>query len=170
MRASMYVMILYIFIGDDVLTEIVSVSESDASASLQIPDSASGSLSTVPELDIEPASTQQILDAGEVYASATSPAEFIKTMQSLTAAQKYVLLTKHKVPSKTHVFPSQYLDCTFRYAWLEENPWLVYSEHVYGIFCSVFCKDTFKGYFVSKPFHLWNKKSEKTKEAYHKNV
>jgi len=173
----MYVMVLYIFIGDDVLTETVSVSESDTSVLLQIPDSASGSLPTVPELGIEPAPTQQILDVGEIYASITSPAEFINTMQSLTAAQKYALLTKHKVPSKTHVFPSQYLGGSnrrFRYVWLEENPWLVYSEYVDGMFCifrSIFCKDTSKRYFVSKPFHVWNKKSEKTKEhvssAYH---
>ena len=87
-----------------------------------------------------------------IYASATSPVEFIKTMQCLTAAQKYVLLTKHQVLSKTFVFPSQFLGCC--YAWLEENPWLVYSEHVDGmfcIFCSIFCKDTSKGYFASKP-------------------
>jgi len=50
-------MVLYIFIGYDVLTETVSVSESDTSALLQIPDSASGSLPNVPELGIEPAPT-----------------------------------------------------------------------------------------------------------------
>jgi len=67
------------------------------------------------------------------------------------------------------VFPLQYLggcNRTFRYAWLEENPWLVYSEHVDGmfcIFCSIVCKDTSKGYF-SNLFRVWNKKSEKTKE------
>jgi len=166
---------MYIFIGnDDVLTDSVSVRES---ASLQIPDSVAVSLSTVPELGIEPASTQQILDVGEIYASASSLAEFTKAMQSLTAAQKYALLTKHKVPFKTHVFPSQYLggcNRSFRYVWLEENPCLVYSDHVDGIFCifcSIFCKDTSKGYIVSKPFCVWNKRSEKTKEhvssAYH---
>lgn len=44
---------------------------------------------------------------------------------------------------------------------------MVYSEKVDGAFCIVwtlFCTDPLEGYFVSKPFRIWNKKSEKTKE------
>ena len=55
------------------------------SASFHITDSEPAS---VPEPSMQPASTQQILDVGEIYllyASATSPAEFTKAMQSLTA-------------------------------------------------------------------------------------
>ena len=44
---------------------------------------------------------------------------------------------------------------------------MVYSERVDGMFCTacaIFCADPSKGVFVSKPFRVWNKKSEKAKE------
>ena len=115
-------------------------------------------------------SSQLVLDIGEIYSEAKTPAEFNATMQSLTAAQKYKLMTKHKVPHKNHIFPTQYLggcNRSFRLNWLSENSWMVYSKKVDGAFCIVcamFCSDPSKGYLVSKPFHIWNKKSEKTKE------
>ena len=115
-------------------------------------------------------STQSVSDIGEIYSKVSSPAEFIATMQSLTAAQKYKLLTKHKVPSKNHIFPTHYVggcNRSFRPNWLSQHPWMVYSEKVDGAFCiacTIFCNDPLKGYFVSKPFRIWNKKSEKTNE------
>ena len=68
------------------------------------------------------------------------------------------------------MFPTQYLggcNRSFRLAWLSEHPWMIYSEKVDGIFCivcAIFCSNCSKGYFVSKPFRVRNKKSEKTKE------
>ena len=118
----------------------------------------------------ENCSAQSLSDVGEIYAKVKSPADFTTAMQSLTAAQKYELLTKHKVPHKDHVFPTQYLggcNRNFRLTWLSEHPWMIYSEKVDGIFCivcAIFCTDSSKGYFVNKPFRVWNKKSEKTKE------
>ena len=50
-----------------------------------------------------------ILDIGEIYSKVKSPANFNTTMQSLTSTQKYELITKHKVPHKSYVFPTQYL-------------------------------------------------------------
>jgi len=108
--------------------------------------------------------TQSILDIGEYYSKVNSPAEFNATMLSLTTAQKYELMTKHKVPHKSHTFPTQHLggcNRSFRPNWLTEHPWMVYSEKVDGafcMFCSMFCNDPSKGYFVSKPFRIWNKK------------
>jgi len=60
----MYENEMYIFISiDDVLTDSVSVSESALS---QIPDLVAGSLSTVPELGIELASTQILVRCMQV--------------------------------------------------------------------------------------------------------
>ena len=115
-------------------------------------------------------SPRLVLDIGEIYSEAKIPAEFNATILSLTAAQKYELMTKHKVPHKNHIFPTQYLggcNRSFQFKWLSENPWMVYSEKVDGAFCIVcamFCSDPSKGYLVSKLFRLWNKKSEKAKE------
>ena len=55
------------------------------------------------------ATTQSILDISKYYSKVNSPAEFNATMLSLTTAQKYELMTKHKVPHKSHAFPTQYL-------------------------------------------------------------
>lgn len=110
------------------------------------------------------------MDVGTVYAKSESPADFITAMQSLTMVEKYKLLTNHKVPRNDHIFPTQFLSgCnrSFRPAWLSQNPWMVYSEQVDGIFCivcAIFCTDSSKGYFVNKPFRAWNKKGEKFKE------
>ena len=142
--------------GLDVTSEYKPTSESE--------------LTNFPLSSKEHGSDTSILDIGEIYSKVKSPAEFNTTMQSLTTAQKYELITKHKVPHKSYVFPTQYLggcNRSFRPNWLSEHPWMVYSEKVDGVFCIVctmFCTDPFKGYFVSKPFRMWNKKSEKAKE------
>ena len=129
---------------DDVLTETVIASESDQISSTEIPDTEATHSTTLQESAM---STEQILDIGEIYAGSASPTEFTRAMQSLTAAQKYALLTKHRVPSKNHVFPFQHLggcNRSFRYAWLEENPWLVYSEHHVLYFLCYFLQGFFK--------------------------
>jgi len=77
------------------LIETVTVSESDPILSIEIPDNEA-----MDSTKLESISTQQVLYIGEIYADAASPAEFTAAMQSLSAAQKYALLTKHKVPSK----------------------------------------------------------------------
>ena len=101
-------------------------------------------------------------------------------MQTLTAAQKYNLLKYHKEPHKDYVFPTQYLggcNRSFRHVWLTEHPWMVYSEQVDGVFCiacAIFCANPLMGKFVTEPFRVWNKKSEKVKEhercMYHQNA
>ena len=112
-------------------------------------------------------------DIGEIFINTESPAKFTEAVHSLTAAQKYSLLTKHKMPHKNQIFPTKYIggcNRSFRYVWLEEHPWMAYSEQVDGVFCipcAIFCADSSKGYFVSKQFSIWNKKSEKTKEHTH---
>ena len=44
---------------------------------------------------------------------------------------------------------------------------MIYSEQVDGAFCVAcanFCTDPSKDKFVTEPFRVWNKKSEKSKE------
>ena len=138
--------------------------------SISPPPPAISNTTDLPQSSKENCSAQSLSDVGEIYAKVKSPADFTTAMQSLTAAQKYELLTKHKVPHKDHVFPTQYLggcNRSFRLTWLSEHPWMIYSEKVDGIFCivcAIFCTDSSKGFFVNKPFRVWNKKSEKTKE------
>ena len=110
------------------------------------------------------------MDIGIIYSKATSPADFSAAVHSLTVAEKYELLTNHKIPHKDHAFPTQHVggcNRSFKPAWLSLHPWMVYSEQVDGVFCiicAIFCTDLSKGSFVNKPFHAWNKKSEKAKE------
>ncbi len=110
------------------------------------------------------------MDIGDIFCQSKSSGEFCNAVQALTAAQKYDLLNNHKEPHKDCVFPTQYLgrcNRSFRHVWLSEHPWMVYSEQVDGVFCTscaIFCADPSKGMFVSNPFHVWNKKSEKVKE------
>ena len=40
------------------------------------------------------------LDVGTVYAKSESPADFVTAIHSLTVAEKYELLTNHRVPHK----------------------------------------------------------------------
>ena len=120
------------------------------------------------------------VDIGDIFLQAISSAEFCKALQTLTAAQKYNLLTNHKQPHKDHLFPTQYLggcNRSFRHVWLSEHPWMVYSEQVDGVFCiacAIFCARPSLGKFVTEPFRVWNKKSEKVKEhercMYHQNA
>ena len=118
----------------------------------------------LPQSSKENSSPQIISDVGEIYVNAKSPVDFTTAMQSLTPTQKYDLLTKHKVSHKDHVFLTQYLggcNRSFQLTWLSEHPWMIFSEKVDGIFCivcAIFCSECSKGYFVNKPFHVWNKK------------
>ena len=81
------------------------------------------------------------MDVGTIYCKAESPAGFSTAMHSLTVAEKYGLLTNHKMPSKDHTFPTQYLggcNRSFQPQWLSLHTWMVYSEQVDGVFC-IFC-------------------------------
>ena len=120
------------------------------------------------------------VDIGDIFSQAKSSGEFCKAVQTLTAARKYNLLKNHKVPHEDHVFSTQYLggcNRSFRRVWLSEHPWMVYSEQVDGVFCiacAIFCTRPSMGKFVTEPFRVWNKKSEKVKEhercMYHQNA
>ena len=111
-----------------------------------------------------------IHDIGDIFVQAKSPSDFCRELQSLLPSQKYQFLKNPQVPHKDHVFPTQYLggcNRSFRQVWLSDHPWMVYSERVDGVLCTAcafFCAGPSKGVFVSKPFRVWNKKSEKAKE------
>ena len=118
-----------------------------------------------------------VADLGRLYQMSSS---FYTTINSLSPSKKYNLLTNHKKPSRQNRFPTTYIggcNRSFRPSWLEEHPWMVYSEIVDGVFCiycALFLSQTSKGSFVSHPFRLWNKKGEKAKQhetsAYHKSA
>ena len=50
-----------------------------------------------------------VVDTGEIYSLSKSSEEFCRTLQALTSAQKYCLLTNHKKPREDHVFPKTYI-------------------------------------------------------------
>jgi hypothetical protein len=86
-------------------------------------------------------------------------------IQKLSKGEMYLLLKHHNTPSTAHVFPATFLagcNRTFRRVWLDEYPWMVYSEVVDGAFCIAcvpFCKSRKgKGKFVNSPFRAWHKK------------
>jgi len=104
---------------------------------------------------------QAILDIGEYFSKVSSPAEFNATMLSLTTAQKYELLTKHKVPHKSHAFPMAVVTVVSDLTGLQSTPgWCIVKKSTvhFCIVYSMFCNDPSKGYLVSKPFCIWNKK------------
>ena len=109
-------------------------------------------------------------DIGKLFFKAKSPVDFCKSMQALSATEKYNLLTNHKKPRADQVFPPTCIrgrNRAFRLVWLSEHPWMVYSEQVDGVFCiacGIFVAKVSKGKFVCKPFRDWNKKGEKAKD------
>lgn len=134
---------------------------------------SSGELHTdIDELTCQQQSVGPV-DIGDIYLQAKSSREFCNAVQALTIRQKYDLLKNHKKPHKEQVFPTQHLggcNRSFRHMWLSEHPWMVYSEQVDGVFCiacALFRADPSRGKFVTKPFRVWNKKSEKVKEHEH---
>lgn len=59
-------------------------------------------------------------------------------VDNLSVEQEYKLLKFHRVPSSTYVFPTTLLgglNCSFQRKWLQEHPWMVYSEVCDGAFC-----------------------------------
>lgn len=121
--------------------------------------------------DVNESFNSAAADIGDLYLCTNkSPGEFCKAVQSLTIEQKYNFLKNHKIPHNSHVFPTQYLggcNRSFRQVWLSQHPWMVYSEQVDGVFCiscTLFCADPSRRKFVTEPFRVWNKKSEKVKE------
>ena len=91
-------------------------------------------------------------------------------IRKLTPEEKYTLLKHHKSPSASHVFSTTFLggcNRSFLVSWLDNHPWMVYSECLDGAFCVpcvLFCQNRAgKGHFVNNPFRSWHKKSEKCK-------
>ena len=111
------------------------------------------------------------VDVGEIFYKAKTPKEFSYAMKTLTMSQKYHLLTIPKEQLKEKAFPAQYLagyNRSFRLEWLSQHPWMTYSGHVDGVFCTacaMFCSDASKSKFVTKQIRKWNKKSEKVKDT-----
>ncbi len=74
------------------------------------------------------------MDIGDVFRQAKSSGEFCNAVQTLTAAQKYALLTNHKKPHKDHVFPTQRLQSFFPACevvkitpgWITVRRWMVH--------------------------------------------
>ncbi|XP_035668943.1 52 kDa repressor of the inhibitor of the protein kinase-like [Branchiostoma floridae] len=110
-----------------------------------------------------------IVDIGEMYLRSETSNVFCDNVKALTTAQKYNFLCHHSKPPEDKTFPTQYLggcNRSFRHKWLGKHKWMVYSEKVDGIFCMpcvLFAADPSKGQLVTKPFRVWNKKSEKVK-------
>ena len=125
-------------------------------------------------------SSADVVDMGIFTKRPESPTDFCVALKSLSSFQKYNLLINHKKPHKHQQFPTTYIggcNRSFRQVWLDEHPWMVYSESVDGVFCiyyALFSSDSPRGRFVSQPFRLWNKKGQKAKEyekrTYHKHA
>ena len=133
--------------------------------------STSGELSVCgDDLVHRPQETSTKVDIGEIFSRSKTPKEFSEAMKTLTLSQKYDLLTSPREQHKEQVFSTQYLagcNRSFRLDWLSQHPWMMYSDHVDGVFCmacAIFCSDSSRTKFVTRPFRKWNKKSEKVKE------
>ena len=111
-------------------------------------------------------------DIGNFVNSIKSEEEITQTIEKLSPGEKYSLLKNHKKPhSLYYVFPTTHLanfKRSFNRRWLDEYPWMVYSELLHGAFCiacALFCKKRRnKGQFVNRPFTAWHKRTEKCKE------
>lgn len=115
--------------------------------------------------------TASASDIGCFVKPTMSPRDIEKAIQQLSTGEKYTLLKHHKKPSHSYVFPTRYVggcNRSFKMNWLEEHPWMVYSEALDGAFCiacALFCTSrTNKGQFVNQPFRMWQKKSKKCKD------
>ena len=128
--------------------------------SLQTSTSASGTLQTSAN------------DIGNIIKPGMSPQEVAREIEKLSMGEKYTLLKNHKKPPHSHIFPTTYIggcNHSFRVSWLNDHPWMVYSEALDGAFCipcALFDKNhagTRKTFVVS-PFRLWHKKTQKCKD------
>ena len=100
------------------------------------------------------------------------------TINTLTAGNKYELLTKHIVPDEGHSFSLHSYgkqQRSFNRAWLQKHPWLVYSFELDAAFCLncvLFAKSReHLGQLVNSPFTNWKRALEKfadhEKNEYH---
>ena len=112
-------------------------------------------------------------DIGAIFknASVQTGEECQKVVDKLSDGAKYALLKQHRCPPDQLLLPRTFLaGCKrgFQISWLQDFPWMVYSEELDGAFCiscALFCKYHFsKGQFVNLPFRNWHKKKEKCKE------
>ena len=101
-----------------------------------------------------------INDLGQIANETMNVVEASEALLSLTASQKYSLLTNHYKPDPKFLFPKTFSNgCkwSFQLSWLHKYPWLVYSKELNGGFCK-FCalfvvKDrNLLGVLVNKPF------------------
>ena len=101
-----------------------------------------------------------INDLGQIANETMNVVEASEALLSLTASQKYSLLTNHYKPDPKFLFPKIFSNgCkwSFQLSWLHKYPWLVYSKELNGGFCK-FCalfvvKDrNLLGVLVNKPF------------------
>ena len=82
-----------------------------------------------------------------------------------------MLLKQHRRLGPHHTYPSRLcgkFHRSFQLTWLDEYPWMVYSEQLDGvncISCVLFCKSRkTKGKFVNTPFTVWHKRAEKCRD------
>lgn len=107
-------------------------------------------------------------DIGAIFrrAGAEAGEQCEKAVDQLSDGEKYALLKHHRCPPDQ--LPSSFLGgCkrSFQKSWLQEYPWMVYSNAVDGAFCiscALFCPNRCaKGQFVNVPFRNWHKKNQK---------
>ncbi len=109
-------------------------------------------------------------DIGDNFARCQSSEAFCREVQSFSSGEKYSLLKNHSKPSHQFAFPTTFTggcNRSFRYSWLDDHPWMVYSTKVDGAFCLpcvLFSTGRINGQLVTRPFHAWQKKSEKCRE------
>lgn len=113
-------------------------------------------------------------DIGSVLKDVKTHKEAETAIRLLPAGEKYALFRHHRTPSDTCEFPSTFTggcNRSFQRRWLDEHPWMVYSEVAEGAFCkacALFCKNRAgKGLFMNVPFCTWQKKAEKCKDHEH---
>ena len=115
-----------------------------------------------------PQSSSEILDIGKLL-------ELGVDLKKLSREHMYHILTAEPSadPSaypRTPAYPGSTYLRQFQPAWLKQYPWLNYSCHFDGVFCkscTIFAPEKVggqtPGQFVSKPFNLWVKLSERSK-------
>ena len=109
-------------------------------------------------------------DVGCLINSTMSNEEIQVQVSGLTQARKYELVFNHWMPSTHYIFPSIFMNgCnrSFAHHWFKKYPWLVYSQHLDGVFCikcAILATDRqSKGALVNRPFTRWTKLSETLK-------
>jgi hypothetical protein len=112
-------------------------------------------------------------DLGKILNASITASEAATLVSSLSAAERYNLLVNHTKPSSDYVFPItcyKKFNREFKLHYLEDYPWLAYSQCLDGAFClpcAVMCSSEIRsklGKFVNAPFINWNKIHEAAKK------